>query len=169
MNENYWALNTKGVKLGQHEISGASGAKDQVVVLDNGMSFALAPTKSFNAMTEVFKEAGMHCEQAQPLWGCECTQEQYNSLPDMKLNLLLNEKGEKKDITMPKSSYMYKLKQSNVCFILMTPWEYMGIGGNKNDEYWVLGDQFLHNYYSIYNFETKKIGLVESSTSRIGK
>ena len=45
----------------------------------------------------------------------------------------------------------------------------MGIGGNKNDEYWVLGDQFLHNYYTIYDFDKKKIGMIESSTSRIGK
>lgn len=56
-----------------------------------------------------------------------------------------------------------------MCFIMITPWEYMGIGGNKNDEYWVLGDQFLQNYYSIYDFKEKKIGLVESVTSKINK
>jgi len=106
VNENYWALNSKGVTLGQHPIA----ANDQVVVLDNGMSFALAPTKSFQAMVQNFQSSGMHCEQASPLWGCECSKEQYESLGDMKLNILLNEKGDQKEILVPRSSYMYKLK-----------------------------------------------------------
>ena len=31
----------------------------------------------------------------------------------------------------------------------------------------MLGAQFLQNYYTMYDFEQKKIGLVESSTSTI--
>lgn len=45
----------------------------------------------------------------------------------------------------------------------------MGMGGKPGEEYWVLGAQFLQNYYSIYNFKDKKIGLAESVTSMIGK
>lgn len=40
---------------------------------------------------------------------------------------------------------------------------------NKDHDYWVLGAQFLHNYYTIYDFQEHKIGLVESVTSKIGK
>ena len=40
---------------------------------------------------------------------------------------------------------------------------------NPNAEYWVLGAQFLHNYYTIYDFQKHQIGLVESMTSAIGK
>ena len=40
---------------------------------------------------------------------------------------------------------------------------------NPNAEYWVLGAQFLHNYYTIYDFQKHQIGLVESMTSLIGK
>ena len=56
-------------------------------------------------------------------------------------------------------------KQQGACWILLTPWNYAGIGGQPGEEAWVLGAQFLQNYYTIYNFNTKKIGLVESVSS----
>ena len=38
---------------------------------------------------------------------------------------------------------------------------------SEKEEYWVLGAQFLQNYYSMYDFKEHKIGLVESVTSRM--
>ena len=38
-NEQYWAVNNQGVKFGQKPISNSN----QYVILDNGMSFAMAP------------------------------------------------------------------------------------------------------------------------------
>ena len=32
-----------------------------------------------------------------------------------------------------------------------------------NDKAWILGDKFLTEYYSIYDFETKKVGLIEAN------
>lgn len=55
-----------------------------------------------------------------------------------------------------------------MCFLLISPWNFSGLGKkNEKDEYWILGAQFLQNYYSIYNFEEGKIGLIESKTSLI--
>lgn len=28
---------------------------------------------------------------------------------------------------------------------------------------WIVGDQFLQNYYSIFDFENKRIGLIEAN------
>lgn len=33
----------------------------------------------------------------------------------------------------------------------------------------MLGDLFLQNYYSVYDYDKKKIGLVESKTSKVGE
>ena len=41
-------------------------------------------------------------------------------------------------------------KQQGACWILLTPWNYAGIGGQPGEEAWVLGAQFLQNYYTIY-------------------
>jgi len=55
-----------------------------------------------------------------------------------------------------------------MCFLLISPWTFAGLGKkNATDEYWILGAQFLQNYYSVYDFEAGKIGLVESKTSKI--
>ena len=54
------------------------------------------------------------------------------------------------------------------CWLLFTPWDFVGLGGKeKGEEYWVLGAQFLKNYYSIYDFKNKKIGLVESKSAQV--
>jgi len=50
-------------------------------------------------------------------------------------------------------------------YLLFTPWEFKGLGRKEGEEYWILGAQFLQNYYSMYDFGKKKIGLVESVTS----
>ena len=50
-------------------------------------------------------------------------------------------------------------------WLLLTPWDFGGLGGKDGEEYWVLGAQFLQNYYSVYDFGKSKIGLVESSSS----
>ena len=71
---------------------------------------------------------------------------------------------------MPKEAYMmYKEKDGeHMCFLLLSPSEFKGIGkASKEEEYWILGAQFLQNYYSIYNFEAGTIGLVESKSSKI--
>jgi hypothetical protein len=34
-------------------------------------------------------------------------------------------------------------KQQGACWILLTPWNYAGIGGQPGEEAWVLGAQFL--------------------------
>lgn len=33
---------------------------------------------------------------------------------------------------------------------------------------WVLGNSFLHNYYSIFDLENQRVGLVPSSSSDVG-
>lgn len=45
--------------------------------------------------------------------------------------------------------------------LLLTPSnEKFGLGDPS--EYWVLGDIFLQNYYSIYDYPRGKVGLIES-------
>jgi len=76
----------------------------------------------------------------------------------------------KKTMHMPKEAYMmHKQKGDNeMCFLLISPWNFAGLGKKNNtDEYWILGAQFLQNYYSVYDFKDGKIGLVESKTSKI--
>lgn len=68
-NKMYWAVDNSGVKLGGAPVS----QKHQQVILDNGMSFAMAPQSSFfTFVTNLFKNHGILCFQMQPVWGCKC-------------------------------------------------------------------------------------------------
>jgi len=56
--------------------------------------------------------------------------------------MLANEKGETKQFEMPPHSYL-KRTGEDISMLLLTPWEFAGMGGKKGEEYWVLGAQFL--------------------------
>ena len=56
-----------------------------------------------------------------------------------------------------------------VARLLFTPWEFAGLGGKDGEEYWVLGAQFLQNYYTMYDFKQKRVGIVESVSSTLNK
>jgi len=99
-----------------------------------------------------------------------CEEKSYNSLPNLRFNMVADETGKSKMVDMPKESYMMHKKKDGQegCFLLISPWKFAGMGAkSEKEEYWVLGAQFLQNYYSIYDFKDHKIGLVESVTSRM--
>ena len=116
------------------------------------MSFAMAPKDDFVKMIHLLAEKyGIICQQMQPLWGCIVpSEEAYMKLPKMKFTLVQNEKGDLKDVYMPRHSYM-KIdpgitavgkedgKKRMVARLLFTPWEFAGLGGKEGEEYWVLG------------------------------
>ena len=91
----------------------------------------------------------------------------YGALTDLEFDLKLNSQGETKKLKMPPTAYMKFDDKLKKFVLFVTPWQFSGMGGQKGEEYWILGAQFLQNYYSIYDFKNNKIGLVESKTSKI--
>ena len=62
--------------------------------------------------------------------------------------------------------------EETACLLMILPWQFDGMrnnGGKEGEEYWLLGGKFLQNYYTVFDFESKKIGLIESKTSEISK
>lgn len=138
---------------------------NQQVIFDNGMSLAMMPEKSFVPFLKSLHEFGFKCQETVPVWSCEGSTANYEKLPPLTMNLMLNAQGQNANIHMPKEAYLKYDPQQNIFFLLISPWTFQGLGGKKGEEYWVMGAQFLQNYYSIYDFKNKKIGLVESTTS----
>ena len=66
-NEAYWAANGKNIKFGKTPLVNYS----QQLILDNGMSLAMAPKKTFLALMEtLLSEYQVPCQPAKPLWAC---------------------------------------------------------------------------------------------------
>jgi hypothetical protein len=56
--------------------------------VDNGMSLAMAPEISFISLVKsLYKDYGIKCEPMQPVWGCDCTKQQYDKLPSISFNI----------------------------------------------------------------------------------
>jgi hypothetical protein len=80
---------------------------------------------------------------------CKC--QSYAALPDIQLGFAPKEGDSGKMFTLPKESYMKKSGENGCDFLKLTPTNEKFGKGNAED-YWILGDIFLQNYYSIYDF-----------------
>lgn len=85
VNEQYWAVNGKSASFGQTPLANYN----QQLILDNGMSLAMVPKKSFLTLVEtLLKEYGVECRQSKPLWGCHVDEATYAKLPSIKFDML---------------------------------------------------------------------------------
>lgn len=55
-----------------------------------------------------------------------------------------------------------KDKGSGKCQLMLNPND-MQIGARYGESYWIMGDQFLQNYYTIYDVEKGQVGLIQSN------
>lgn len=65
-----------------------------------------------------------------------------------------------KVLTIPRELYI-RDKGEGKCRLLLNPND-MQIGANYGDNYWIMGDQFMQRYYTIYDHANWRMGLVES-------
>lgn len=134
------------------------------------MSFAMAPKETFVEIVKtLYTKHNVGCFEMRPVWGCECDKERYDKLPAINLSLVSENGKDTKQIQMPKESYMM-FKQLNgdaACYLIISPWDQIGVGVKPNEEFWVLGAKFLQNYYSLYNFDKNIVGFVESVSSKL--
>lgn len=108
-NKMYWAVDNNEVKLGKASIT----KKAQQVILDNGMSFAMAPEDTFlKFVEEIYKEAGILCFQMQPVWGCTCNEKQFENLPPLAFWFTGMSSSVKMPFFMPREAYMMHKKNA---------------------------------------------------------
>jgi len=72
------------------------------------------------------------------MWACVVNDAQYEKLPNLKFEFIANSNGETKILEMPPQSYM-KRASPEISWLLLSPWEFQGMGGQPGEEYWVLG------------------------------
>lgn len=135
----YWAVALSAVELGDHRISYGS----ELAILDTGTSLILGPTfiivELFAFMTEKY---GCSRDVHSNLLSCDCGHE-YEDLMFTLDNI---------KFSVPSSSYFAEF--SGRCLFLVS-----GFSSN----FWILGDVFLRNYYTIYDMEKERVGLVGTS------
>ena len=51
--------------------------------------------------------------------------------------------------------------------LLISPSGALNLEDPATAPYWIVGDQFLQSYYSIFDFENKRIGLIEAKSDPV--
>jgi len=118
------------------------------MMADTGTSLNMLPDKDFHAIKKAFL-SDLECEVlANTLTSCECTDEQHAAVPDIDFKL----GGDDFVYKIPRDEWF--AKQGDQCII-----KFMH-GPNKR--YWILGLNFFTNYYTVFDYENKQIGFVDS-------
>jgi saccharopepsin len=162
----FWVMNMGDIKF-------ADGAKLEVdskhMILDSGLTYALIPSEDFNKLTALLDtKYGVKCTAAEKKEGAlaqvnpsSCTCKDYNALPELDLKLLQTKEDTKgKYFSMPRETYIQD-KGNGTCKLLLNPND-MQIGARYGENYWIMGDQFMQKYYTIYDHKKWRVGLVES-------
>ena len=141
--------------------------KGKYAIIDTGVSYALIPSRDFETITEGLKTYGVSCKppsgEGQAMVAvsdCQCAN--FDALPSISIGLAASDATRSfvKQFDLPKESYMQH--DGNKCQKLRLTPTTEKFGVNSATQYWILGDIFLQNYYSIYDYPNKRIGLIES-------
>ena len=68
-----------------------------------------------------------------------------------------------KAFSMPRETYMKDLGNGG-CKLMLNPSD-MQIGAHYGETQWVMGDQFMQAFYTIYDHEKRRVGIIQSSNT----
>lgn len=91
-------------------------------------------------------------EDASGLYICSCTGVEDSSYPPLKI--LVGSRDQQHWFFLKNRDYLTYSQNKKVCAILIKP------ENIKSVNMWIMGDPFLRAYYSIYDLDERKIGLV---------
>lgn len=121
------------------------------VVLDSGTSFIITPTEDYdNIINYLSYDLGFQFDDVSESTDVKqtyCTEADYERFPDLWFKI--NDTNFK----LPKTSYLYRLAEQDTCYLLLIAKNFF------STPMYILGNIFLHNYYTIYDLENELIGM----------
>ena len=142
----YWVSSTQGVTLSNLKVGKEKIISEApIAILDTGTSLLVGPSQDVRKITKYFSK-NFKCSLSMGMMVCDCGISQpVSSFPDLTFTL-----SEYEFVVTPE---FYFMKDSGSCHLLVG-----SIGANI----WILGDVFLRKYYTIYDMEEAKVGIVGS-------
>ncbi|VDK19071.1 unnamed protein product [Anisakis simplex] len=134
---NYWMVQMQGVYMGQQQIVGQFDA-----ILDSGTSLILIPNSQFSQVIQVL---GATENNGQYLVSCS----QVSSLPAITV-VLGNQ-----NFNVPANAYIVPFGNGQCVVNLQS----------GNTSFWILGDIFIGQFYTVFDHGNQRIGLAPSNTA----
>ena len=136
----YWAVPLKTVSLGDDIIPGNSF----LAILDTGTSLLLGPSAEVLKIYEYFV-ARWACEFQGTMLECQCGD---SEVPEMRFGL----GHDAAEFVLVSEFYVHR--RNGTCTLL--------ISSMQDSGFWILGDVFLRAYYTLFDMQEGRIGLVPS-------
>ena len=139
-----WSVQLDGIQVDSTDIQ----LSTNWAVMGTGTSLLLAPSEDYYNLVSYFKKTG-RCDDSWDFLLCDCTSTNKSSYPTLNFNLSGTV------FELPSDFYMLEIGQaaSQICWVLIS---------NSGLPYWLLGDAFLRGYYSIYDMDNMRLGLVRT-------
>ena len=135
----YWTVGMSDVKFGSRSIM--SGYK--MAILDTGTSLLIGPGLSVQRLWNQITKTHS-CSTNGGLLTCTCSSS--SGFPDLRFHL-----GGKWFTSSPE---FYILKENGQCTIL--------VAAAAGLDFWILGDVFLRQYYTVYDMQNEELGIARS-------
>lgn len=115
----------------------------------------MVPQEDITNIEAALKNFNIECTEQHSgngldLYECDCNNEDYAKLKPFEI------KSGGKSFEIPVSAFLKK--KENKCTLLMYPNDDTSLTVERK---WVVGDTFLSNFYSIFDWKQKKVGLVK--------
>lgn len=174
--EYFWTLGIQKVRLSggkkmknTHTNSKNSfmnvNAKDEIqlstdqIVVDTGMSFGTAPQSDIHQIVEMLNaNYGLQCEGLKngdkiSKYRCNCAEHKESELPTIQVYLKTGKGRAVGQFFDIKPQDYLSIKHDKSCNILLRPTQM---------KQWFIGDQFIQQFYTIYDVSKRQIGLIPS-------
>jgi len=135
----YWQIEIEGFSMGDYKTN-----EPQAAIVDTGTSLIIGPNE---AVKEIAELAGIDYFSPDSVLLVDCDKVQ--DMPDLTFVINGN------NFTIP--NYMLFLDYGGECIFALEGYDFY-----TPTLTWILGDMFLHRFYSVFDYENEMIGLAES-------
>lgn len=142
-NVGYWSVALTGLYVSNEPV--APGVN--MAIIDSGTSFIYGPSSAVQSLLHSIHSVG-RCSEIGGMLLCTCTW-YYPKRRYPTLTFVLG--GERFEV----SPEMYLLEDGGQCLVMIS-----GLGAGA--EFWILGDVFMREYYTIFDMDKSRIGFTKS-------
>ena len=139
----YWSVALTAIYVSNEPVTPGVN----IAIIDSGTSFIHGPAAAVHSLLQSIQSAGL-CSEIGGMLLCTCTWYYPKRLYPTLTFVLAGERFE----VHPE---MYLLEDGGQCLVMIS-----GLGAGA--EFWILGDVFMREYYSIFDMDNFRIGFTRS-------